>query len=92
LLKDAVTLLVSWDVDKTTTPPLSYDVKIFDNPSGVGKPLVTTSGQVPHARSTTVDVSALKLAEGPCYLHLECVDILDRRSETTVLSVPAAGR
>jgi hypothetical protein len=90
-LKDAGNLSVSWDEDKTTTPPFSHHIKIFDNPSGLGKPLATASRQVPHARSATVDVSGLKLADGPYYLHLECVDILDRRSETTVLSIPAPG-
>ncbi len=90
--KDAANLSVSWDEDETTTPPFSYHIKIFDNPSGQGVPLLTASRQVPHARSAMLDASALKLTEGPHYLHLECVDILDRRSETTVQTIPAASR
>jgi len=89
-LSGARVLSVSWEEDKTTTPPFSYHIRIFDNPSGLEKPLLTASRQVPHARSATLDVSALKLANGPYYLFLECVDILDRRSETAVLSIPSS--
>jgi hypothetical protein len=84
-VKDAKTLSVAWEVDQTTTPPFSYHIEIFDNQPGRGKPLATTSRRVPHARSAELDVSSLKLAR--YYLHLECVDVLDRRSDTTVLSI-----
>ena len=90
-LSDAGILSVSWEEDKTTTPPFSYHIRVLDNPSGRGKPLLMASRQVPHARSATLDISTLKVADGPYYLHLECVDILDRRSETKVLSIPSSG-
>lgn len=91
-MMDAKTLSVSWKVDPTTTPPFSYQIRLFDNQAGRGKPLATASRQVPHARSATVDLSTLKFGKVRHYVHLDCVDILDRRSNTTVLSIPALGK
>jgi hypothetical protein len=78
--------VVTWEVDKTTTPPFSYQIAVYDNAAGDGEPLLVISQQVPHARSATVDLTGLKLTE-PCYLHLTCVDILDRASATKVVLV-----
>jgi hypothetical protein len=88
-MKDAKMLSVSWEVDTRTTPPFAYHIKIFDNKAGRGEPLATASRQVPHARSATVDVSSLKVAVDRCFVHLECVDILDRRSDRKVVSIGA---
>ena len=90
-LTDDKTLLVAWEVDETTMPPFSYEIKLFDNPSGRGKPLATTTANVPHARSATLDVSKLKLSNGRFHVGLECVDLVNRRSETTMLSISIAG-
>jgi len=87
-MKDANTVSVSWQVDKTTAPQFSYDIEVFDNESGRGKPLTSLSGQVAHSRSETLDVSSLNLTSGRHYLHLACVDIFDRRSDSKVISIP----
>jgi len=64
-LSDAGGLSVSGEEDKTTAPPFSCDIRILDSPSGRGKPRYTASPQVPHAKSATMDVSGLKLADSP---------------------------
>jgi hypothetical protein len=89
-MADTKTLSVSWEVDKTTTPPFGFYIKVFDNQAGRGKPLASVSRRVPHARATTVDVSSLKLESGRYYLHLECVDILERHSKPFVIILPSS--
>ena len=83
-------LLVSWQVAPTTTPPFAHHIRIFDNPAGRGKPVLTLSDTVPHARQATVDASALGERAAKYYLHLQCVDVLDRKSEVKVLAIPPA--
>jgi hypothetical protein len=89
-IADTKTLSVSWEVDNTTTPPFGFDIKVFDNQEGRGKPLASVSQRVPHARAATLNVSSLKLESDHCYLHLECVDILDRRSKPFVIAIPSS--
>ena len=81
---------VTWEVDPHTTPPFSWEINIFNNESGSGKPLVTQSQQVPHARSALVDVSQIERSAGRYYVHLVCNDILDRRSVPTVIEIPVS--
>ncbi len=87
-LTDGKTLSVSWDVDETTTPPFAYDVKLFDNEAARGEPLATAANNEPHARSVTVDVSSLKLSGSRYYVRLQGKDILDRKTEVTMLQLP----
>ena len=94
-IRDARTLTVSWSVDATTTPPFSYDIRVFDNPDGRGKALATASQRVPHARSATVDIGSLDIAsldgaKRTYYARLTCTDILDRASNTIVLPIRSA--
>lgn len=84
-LKDAKTLSVAWETDKTTVPQFSYRIEIHADRAGRGTPLVSTSANVPHLREVSVDVSSLNLSETQYYLHLECTDILDRRSDAKVV-------
>jgi len=86
------TLSVSWELDQTTMPQFSYEIKVFDKQAVHGKPLITVSNQVPQATSASVDVSSLDLAGGRYYVQLECVDILDRRSDAEVVPLPALQR
>lgn len=90
-LTDAKTLSISWDIDDTTTPQFGYDVKLFDNEAGRGEPLASASSNVPHARSATVDVASLKLSAGRHFVRLQCRDILDRKSDVSVLPLPQVG-
>ena len=84
LFKKPGTLSVQWEVDPTTMPQFSYRLAIYDNPSCEGKPLVSTSRRVPHAREATLDISSLRLSDTSYYLHLECIDILDRKSDAAI--------
>jgi hypothetical protein len=77
-------LLVEWQTDPTTMPQFSYRIDVFDNKTGEGKRLATLAAKVPHARKAAIDVSSLKLTRA--FVHLKCVDILDRSSETKVIS------
>jgi hypothetical protein len=88
---DAKTLSASWEVDSTTTPQFGCEARLFDNETGRGKPLAALSENVPHARSAALGVPASEPA-GTYYVHLQCIDILGRRSKTSVLSITAAGK
>jgi hypothetical protein len=39
-----------------------------------------------------LDLSSLKSPGDRGYVHLQCNDLLDRRCETTVVAIPAAGK
>jgi len=80
-MKDPKTLSVAWETGSTTMPQFSYQIDIYDNRAGQGTPLASTSGNVPHLREATVDVSSLSLSDTQYYLHLKCTDILDRESD-----------
>ncbi|NQU22807.1 MAG: DUF3472 domain-containing protein [Candidatus Nealsonbacteria bacterium] len=83
-LKDPKTLSVAWANDETTVPQFSYQIEIHDNRAGKGVPLVSASRNVPHAREEALDVSSLRLSDTQYYLHLQCNDILDRKSDAKV--------
>jgi hypothetical protein len=86
------TLSVSWDLDETTAPQFSYQIKVFDNQAGRGTPLVTVSNRIPQATEATIDVSSLDLAGSQHYVQLQCVDILDRHSDAKMVAVPGPTR
>jgi hypothetical protein len=86
---DAKSLAVAWEVAETAAPQFAYEIKLFDNAAGNGQALAIAADSVPHKRSAQLDVSSLDLSAGPHFVRLQCIDILDRRSETTVLEVPA---
>ena len=54
--------------------------------SGIHWPLASASGNVPHAREETIDVSSLNLSDTQYYLHLKCTDILGRESDVKVVA------
>lgn len=85
--RDDKSLIVSWQLDRTTIPQFSYRLSVFSNDKGDGEPLLTMSSKTPHANSATLDVSALDLESGTHYLHLVCTDILDRSSDAKVTAV-----
>jgi hypothetical protein len=85
-LKDSTTLSVAWETDETTVPQFSHKIEIHDNRAGRDTPLASASGNVPHAREETIDVSSLNLSDTQYYLHLKCTDILGRESDVKVVA------
>jgi len=90
LLNAAKTATVAWKAEDTTAPMFAYEVSVYDNENGQGKPLATVSAITPHARSATVDVSSLHVTDG-LYVRLQCSDILGRQSSAKMLPIPMSG-
>lgn len=78
------TLTVTWEVDDTTAPPFAYRVEVFDNEKLQGEPLVVASKNEPHARSASVDLSALKPGRRH-FVRLQLTDLFDRKGAARVL-------
>ncbi|MEC7566693.1 MAG: DUF3472 domain-containing protein [Planctomycetota bacterium] len=81
------TVVVNWLTDSKSLPPFSYDVKVFDNSAGIGKPLGSATAIRPHARSVEVKLVSGKSASNR-HVHLSCTDILGNRSMQSVVSKP----
>ena len=81
------TVVVNWLADSKTLPPFSYDVKVYDNSAGTGKPLGIATAIQPHARSVEIKLISGKSALNR-YVRLTCTDILGNRSMHSIVSKP----
>ncbi|WP_339745051.1 DUF3472 domain-containing protein [uncultured Rubinisphaera sp.] len=77
---DKTLVAVDWEIDSTTTPQFAYELKMIPVVSGQSTVEVRNQFErIPHARSATINIADLK--SGDYDLHLQCTDILGRKSE-----------
>ena len=74
-LRDSA-LEVRWKTVDTTLPQFGYRCEVYGDQACKGAVLAKKIAAVAHARSATLDVSALDLDAKPYYLQVSCVDIL----------------
>jgi hypothetical protein len=79
-------LSVTWKLDETTTPQFSYEISLYDNAKGNGKPIAIATKNVPHARSATLDISNIERTKNHRVV-LHCTDIFDGSSKPMVMSI-----
>lgn len=82
------TASVTWTLDEKSTPQFSYEIQLFESRTGEGKPLLANAVQVPHVRKATLDLSKIR-STGDQFLHLRITDVLDQKSRTKIVRMPA---
>ncbi len=80
-------LNVRWQNEATTSPQFSYEIAIFDNATGEGKPVFKSQHNVAHDRATTIDTKAADLKEKGYFLHLRIQDIFDNQSKWKIVKL-----
>ncbi|PQO44716.1 hypothetical protein C5Y93_18305 [Blastopirellula marina] len=88
--RDDDSLVVSWEVDDTTTPPFAYEIELFADEAADAKPLAQIADRIPHARSAVIDLSSLNVDVTKCRVRLRLTDIFDRKSEAKTLTLSVA--
>ncbi len=81
---------VRWRNDPTTAPQFAYELAVFDNREGNGKPIVNFGRNLAHQREDTIDATALDLRNKCYYVRFRCRDIFDRMSEWKVAATNCA--
>lgn len=76
-------LQLNWNLELSKPPQFSYDIKIFDNPTFSGIPIIHLNDNIPHLRSKSIDTNNL-LNGNEYYLQFFIVDIFDNQS--TIIS------
>ncbi|MEN8122109.1 MAG: DUF3472 domain-containing protein [Bacteroidota bacterium] len=72
-------LTLDWDINVSKSPQFSYHVEIYDNASFSGTPLVQLDQNVPHARTSDIDISSL-ISSTEYYIRFYMIDIFDNQS------------
>ena len=73
------TLSLSWVIDLSRAPQFSYHVKIFDNQSFAGDPVIEASQNTPHLRDIDINLNGLR-GDTVYYLQFYIEDIFDNKS------------
>lgn len=79
-------LIISWDLDKHSSPQLGFRVEVFDNADCKGKPLYVREELTPHQRVTSIVVPQKAQAEtktgasATLYPKFTLIDIFDQES------------
>lgn len=72
-------LTLDWNVDISKSPQFSYHVEIYDNPNFSGNPIIQLDQNIPHARTSDVDISSLIIGS-EYYIQFYLIDIFDNQS------------
>ncbi len=72
-------LTLDWDINISKSPQCSYHVEIYDNPSFSGSPLIQMDQNIPHVRTSDIDISSL-VSGNEYYIRFYIIDIFDNQS------------
>ena len=75
-------IAVSWDIPPRSSPPLSFQVEVFDNPDCQGEPIGTHSVMMPTARHALVPAKG-----SPAAVRMRITDIFDQTSESAIAPI-----
>lgn len=74
-------VLVDWSLQPTSTPQLSYELSIYDNPQMTGKPLASVTAVDPDRTMGALYVPKAQLQKQDYYISVRIKDIFDQESE-----------
>ena len=73
-------IFVNWSMLPTSTPQLSYEVKIYENSSYSGNPIASIKGTDPDITSIGFLVKGMNLKAQDYYIALQITDIFGQLS------------